>query len=302
MESVTVTDLGLDSPTILYNYQACLDKQKRSGSQRVTAFWNIINVSKFGYVGNTLNFFHQTPMLSVVLFLLPKGGPLELHGHPGMVVLSKVLLGSLKAQVVSALGPIDSTDLRNESPEEDPGFSMLPLNERVLDFGAVPSVHESVFQYAQLKASHPSERSAVRRRMIVGSRIHRQVGDKFDVLELFNGVVRQSPSKCGERKFDQSEWDTITPSEKWPTTFVCTPCFGNLHRFEAESDFVLVLDVISPSYEIPKSRDCQYVVPTGLSSKGPNGWPQFEVSVSNEDLAGPKAYLEFIPKIPEKDD
>lgn len=306
----------------------------------------------------------QTPLVSIALFLLPLNCPLQLHNHPGIVVLSKVFVGALQARILSPLGPPDPNESKSvgqsvnsdaRSSDDDPGVTALPLAERLLDVFSVPTTSgttcDVASQYDQLaKSERLSERSSLRRRLIVGSRIRRQMGEAYDCLELFNGVVdsdtqrAQRPSSTGvprptnrvssvgssgsrTREVRSSSslpspmWDSIVPNEKWPTTLLCTPCYGNLHRFESSSDFVLILDLISPSYGVPKARDCQYLTThsntssestreeprrdepsshVGLDAKkhlhtpqSLQGYPRVKVQVTETEFSAPDLFIRF---------
>lgn len=274
-------------------------------------------------------------------------------------------------EISAALGPPDASEQSEEPPflPGDPGITMLPLDEAILDYGALPSVKPTLSNisrmYTQLKSSlRISEKSPLRRRFVVGSRVRRHVGEEFDLVLMFDGIVasvnRDTESsavrhqsigdnsmaageagihpnvpvataehgsqilKSEERESSQvthdaqhSEWCPIVPCQEWPSTSVVTPCFGNIHRLEPAGDFVMILDVMAPSYESPRSREGQYVMPYGMKrpitthptntsatlNRKQEGLMAPNTKSSNyyrgviwsEEAAGPEVFIEFDP-------
>lgn len=216
-----------------------------------------------------------------------------------MVVLSKILCGSSKYQIVSPLPSVSFNDGLTEQQQQHrchADATSLPLDEPVLDFGAVPNLtgdSDALQELANLTSNSrlTLDQSALRRRLIVGSRTVREPGERFYGLELFNGVLSDedprnridgdaatraalpssstssSISKTTSAASNNSSSASrsaaasvcpVIPTDTWPTTAVCLPCIGNLHRIEACSDFVLLFDIISPSYRNPSARQCRY--------------------------------------------
>lgn len=144
----------------------------------------------------------------------------------------------------------------------------------------------------------------LRRRILEGSRLTKTLGKPIEALTLFRGDVQASPPSSSGLPSNSYDHDTepllmtfankkhtkvpglpnhfvkgyiedergvrwsdlmVNPKQGWNSTLVCVPTVGNLHRFEAISDIVLILDFISPIYESPIQRGCQYFLSLGTN-------------------------------------
>lgn len=259
LETVTLEDLNLDGTRLERSVLPQLLASSQYGGGSIL-FWNIV----------------QTEAVSMVVFGLPRGVSFKLHTHPGMIVLTKALYGSFHVVAGSLLSPPPTAGHQQESRDgtnivQETASANVPLDLPIFDYGAVPGHYEARSPGGPVALDNCS--AALWKHIVQGSRRLVNPRETVELLELFNGRLpssQQAPRRLRPEleSLDASVTTSLYPSKRhdWRSTAVCTPLVGNVHRLTSASDFAVLLDVISPPYDIPESRGCDHFIASMKSS------------------------------------
>eukprot|EP00921_Rhytidocystis_pertsovi_P002552 GHVQ01004421.1.p1 GENE.GHVQ01004421.1~~GHVQ01004421.1.p1 ORF type:complete len:375 (+),score=39.90 GHVQ01004421.1:430-1554(+) len=202
----------------------------------------------------------STDRYNVVVFVLPKNCGLDLHDHPGMLVLGKVLTGSVD---VTAYHLVDNIKRKGDKDSNTAGDVKRSSQD----------VRGSANSGSQKKLSSDSSTISGRGEEILGR--HLDVISKslesygrvrcrcpdcdvtgsagvYRALKVFEGNISDPASVC------DSEYSDVVEALFAESTAVVLPDFANVHSLKSTDEVTAMLDILTPPYGSPECRECRY--------------------------------------------